>query len=198
MSAAPQKQFEVERLALIRALVPAAEYRLDGLVLYAVDDMGEIVPVLTFSGLARDEEKQFFAAAPLFVRLLLRLHDRAVPEIKRLRALLDGDAPQEAPDKGQSDPWDEMRRERAPGRAARPDPKDYAAQAAMCCGQPGFLAFLRDRHGLEAPLTAERAAQKVRSLCGVSSRAEFNTDGKAADAWRALYGAFQTWKRVGR
>lgn len=160
-----------EQLTEIRAITPPGDFRLDVDDLESCGEFGEVVPLARLSALASAEERQFVANAPRYVRFLLGLLSDAFAEIRRLKALLAGE-----PEKG----------------------PDYAAQAAMCCGQPAFLAFLRDRHGLEPPLTKDRAAQKVRSLCAVSSRAEFNTDGKAAAAWRALNGAFEAWKRVGR
>lgn len=85
----------------------------------------------------------------------------------------------------------------APARPAQPT-KDYAAEAAMKCAEPAFKAFLEAEHGLERPLTDERCAQKVRSLCAVTSRAAFNEPGRAADAWVALRQAFEAWKRRDR
>lgn len=79
--------------------------------------------------------------------------------------------------------------------AQKSQPKDYAAQASMLCEDPGFKAFLEAEHGLGRPLTDERCAQKLRSLCAVTSRAEFNQPGRAADAWRDLAKAFESWKR---
>lgn len=76
--------------------------------------------------------------------------------------------------------------------------KDYAAECAMKCAEPAFKAFLHERHGLEKPLTDERVKVKVRSLLGVTSRAELNDGGKAAHAWKALRTEFDDWRRAGR
>ncbi len=76
--------------------------------------------------------------------------------------------------------------------------KNHAAEAAMKCQEPAFKAFLEARHGLERPLTGERVAQKVRSLLGVTSRAELNRNAAAVDRWKRLRGEFETWRRVGR
>lgn len=188
MNAAPDRAAEMTRFQTICAKLDAVGWlRVDGELVVASSEIGEPAVVARFTSFATDMDRALIGDAVDDLRFMAGLVWRAISVTRP--------AQQQS---ANPDPWDEMRRERAPGRAARPDPKDYAAQAAMCCGQPAFLAFLRDMHGLEVPLTAERAAQKVRSLCGVSSRAEFNTDGKAADAWRALNGAFEAWKRVGR
>jgi hypothetical protein len=55
-----------------------------------------------------------------------------------------------------------------------------------------------ERHGLDSPATTERAAQKLRSLLGVTSRRELNSDADAAARWKRLRGEFEAWKRAGR
>lgn len=192
MSASPDKAAEMTRFQTICAKLDAVgSFRVDGELLEASSEIGSPAVVARFTSLATDMDRAVIADAPDDLRFMAGLVRRAIAARKP------------APEQGApEDPWDAMRRERAPGRGhkpgTRPDPKDYAAQAAIACGRPAFWQFLVEKHGLEAPLTAERAAQKVRSLCGVSSRSEFNTDGKAAAAWRALNGAFEAWKRVGR
>jgi hypothetical protein len=68
----------------------------------------------------------------------------------------------------------------------------------MKCGAPAFRAFLEEAHGLERPLSPERVATKVRSMLGVTSRAELNNGGQAAERWKALRGEFEAWRRAGR
>lgn len=82
-------------------------------------------------------------------------------------------------------------------REQRAEPKNFAAEAAMKCAEPAFLAFLEQRHGLERPLTPDRAAQKLRTILGISSRKKLNTDAQAADRWQQLRGQFEHWKRAG-
>jgi hypothetical protein len=142
----------------------------DGELMEACGPMGERLPVLRFHPGATRAEKDFVANAPLHVRFLLGLVDRAIAAL----------------------------RQKPEGEAAARHSKDYAAEAAMKCQEPAFLAFLRDRHGLESPLTPEKAAQKVRSLCGVTSRRELNENERAARAWNDLRAAFEAWKRTGR
>ena len=88
-------------------------------------------------------------------------------------------------------------RDFAPVEAYGDVAKDYAAACAMLCKTPAFKSFLERRHGLAKPLTDERVAQKVRSLLGVTSRAELNRPGRAADAWRQLSRAFGEWRKAG-
>lgn len=157
----------------------------DGEFVEALGDMGEILPICRIHPAASEAERRFLAAAPDMVRFLLALIDRATDTVRRLRA------PAEGQDGSRADsPHDVKDRHGLRG-------KDYAAQAAMQCASPAFLRFLADRHGLEPPLTEGRAAQKVRSLCGVTSRREFNDGDAAAARWKSLMAEFENWKRAG-
>ncbi|WP_406871607.1 hypothetical protein WHT83_14905 [Aminobacter sp. P9b] len=131
-----------------------------------------------FDRAASKDEMALISSAPETVRFLLDLVDRA------RRAL--------QPPHGGHDQRGEARGE------PQTDPRNYAAEAAMKCQEPAFLAFLEAEHGLERPLTPERAAQKLRSLCGVTSRKQLNDGGQAAQAWRQLRDAYAAWKKAGR
>lgn len=76
------------------------------------------------------------------------------------------------------------------------------AQAALCCKEPQFWAFLEDENALPKHLRtihdSDDAAEAVRFLLGVGSRSEFNTDTAAADRWRAFEARYWTWKHGGR
>lgn len=76
--------------------------------------------------------------------------------------------------------------------------KDYAAEAGIKCGEGAFKVFLEQQHGLERPLTDERTAQKVRTLLGVTSRKELNSDDVAAARWKKLRGEYDAWRRAER
>lgn len=70
-------------------------------------------------------------------------------------------------------------------------------QAAMCCDDARFRAFLADQiagFDNDAPLDAEWAVFAVRDLCDVDSRAEFDTDHEAATRWRDLHAEFEAWR----
>ncbi len=130
---------------------------------------GELVPICRIDAGASMAERRFLVDAPAHVSFLLSLVDRAIAkERQRLK--------------------DEQRKAG----------KDYAAEAAMKCGEPAFKAFLEQKHGLERPLTDERVTQRVRSLCGVKSRRELNEGGDCAERWRSLVREFEGWKRAGR
>jgi len=73
--------------------------------------------------------------------------------------------------------------------------KDYAAEAAMKAQDWRFRRFLAERHGLAAPLTAERATQRLRGLLAITSRRELNDGGRAASGWVRLRNEFETWRR---
>lgn len=171
-------QTESARLARIRALLAAiapGDWRLvadgEGMLIEVRAEMGELVSMARFGPGASSEEMEFAAGAPSTVRFLLGLVDRAI---------------------------DAARRAQRPEPAAPPQRHgDYAAEAAMKCAEPAFRVFLEERHGLSRPLTEERVAQKVRSLCGVTSRRELNDAGEAAARWRSLVRDFETWRRAG-
>lgn len=176
------------RLLAVRASVEAIEpgewtnvHDADGYFVEARGPMGELLPVLRFDPKATVEEMGFVTDAPATVRFLLRLLDRAM---KRLREI---------------DPALHQRDRRGAAKGEpQAQPKDFAAEAAMKCQEPVFLAFLEAEHGLERPLMPDRAAQKVRSLCGVTSRKQLNDGGQAAQAWRQLRDAYAAWRKAGR
>jgi hypothetical protein len=68
-----------------------------------------------------------------------------------------------------------------------------AQQAAIRCGEPEFRRFLSEVKGL--PVSADGAADVVRHLCGVQSRAELNTHPVPAELWRKLEADFWAWQR---
>ncbi|WP_322883983.1 hypothetical protein U8C35_12190 [Sinorhizobium medicae] len=89
----------------------------------------------------------------------------------------------------------ELRRHAPPQRQQKP--KDYAAECAMKCAEPGFKKFLEECHGLAKPLTDDRAATKVRSILSLRSRSELNDDAAAAARWEDLRNAFNARRRRG-
>lgn len=140
---------------------------------------GECCMLARFSAEATAEEFEFACNAPDMVRFLLKLLGRAFDEIRELRG-------------------EPAARNRPAEQAAATDPKNFAAECAMKCQEPAFKVWLEERHGLQRPLTDERAAQKVRSLLGVQSRKELNDGGDAAERWKALRADFATWLKAGR
>jgi len=167
---------DAARLSFIREQLAAidGEWLLasagDRLFIEATGPMGELSEVATFHADASTEEMQFAASALQHVRFLIGLVDRAI---------------------------EAARCNRKPGPEPERQLKDYAAEAAMKCAEPAFKKFLMERHGLESPASDERTAQKLRSVLGVTSRAELNHDDQAAARWKALRGDFEYWRRAG-
>jgi hypothetical protein len=173
---------DTARLAAIRAnfhaIAPGKWSRVydgEGCFVEAVGPMGERLKVLRFDPGATNDEIMIVVDLPETLEFLLRLVDRAIARLK---------------------PPARQGEER--GAAQARDPKNYAAECAMKCGEPAFKAFLEQRHGLERPLTDERVAQKVRQMLRVQSRKELNDGGRAGEAWRQLRGEFDAWRRTER
>lgn len=134
----------------------------------------------TFDHAAGNDAVALISSAPETIGFLLSLIDRATRALRPAPPARDG--------------WAGLH-----GRAApRGEAKNLAAEAGMLCGERAFMVFLEERHGLDRPLTADKAAQKVRSLCGVTSRKDFNNDERAAAAWQQLGRDYRAWKRAGR
>ena len=172
---------EARHLAGIRgrlAALDGADWTLaadeDCMRIYA-RNRGEMIGIADFSRLATSDEMQIAAYAPQDLRFLLGLLERCAARVKALSP-----HPAASPSDGQ-----------AP-RAA--NLANHAAEAAMLCQTPAFKRFLIERHGLESPASDDRAAQKLRSLLGVSSRREINDGGAALDGWKALRTEFNVWK----
>jgi hypothetical protein len=181
---------EAARLSSIREQLVAiepAEWVLasagERLFIEAAGPMGERAEIASFHPGASTEEMQFAAGAPGIVRFLLGLVDRAIAAARRGS---DRSLPADAGAAAECQPHN--------GGAARE--RNYAAEAAMKCAEPAFKKFLMERHGLESPATDERTAQKLRSILGVTSRADLNHDVGAAGRWKALRGDFEDWRRT--
>lgn len=173
---------EADELRRIRSKLAA----LDGAQWFrSTDEHGDFIEAKTRHGelneIARlhpgalPEETDFVASAPEMVSFLLRLVDRAIQSAR-----------------GTQRPQQYQVR-RAPRRE-----KDFSAEAAMKCDEPAFKVFLEEMHGLEKPLTSDRAAQRLRSLLNIKSRKELNENSAAAERWQDFRAAFEAWKRVGR
>jgi hypothetical protein len=192
---------ESARLNAIRgqlASLDAREWQLmadgEGMAFASAGADGSLVTIARFTNHATSDEMQFAADAATNVRFLLGLVDRAIRALRAHGVRACGPASAGAGDSA-----------RAPvgaapaangGRAAE-RAKDFAAEAAMKCAEPAFKVFLEERHGLERPLSDDRAAQRLRSLLGISTRAELNHDDKAAARWRQLRDEFKAWRAAG-
>ncbi len=199
--AATDRHAQAQRLRAIRGQLDAIEAREwmlaadgEGLGVVSRGADGSLVEILAFDGRATPDEMQFVADAPGNVRFLLDLVDRAIAHASRAAsaAAQPGAEPALGLAQGQT---------RGAGRATTPGARsraNLAAETAMKCGEAGFRQFLVERHGLEPPPTAERAAQRLRSLLGITSRRQLNDDETAAAAWRRLRADFEAWRREGR
>lgn len=184
MNAAPDhRQAEARRLAAIRGQFHAlgqSEWQLgaDGegmLVDTALD--GDRVLLCRFGAHATSDEMQFVADAKHNIAFLLSLVDRAVKALRRDKA--EGAV--------------------AEGAGAAPDADripNYAAEAAIKCAEPAFRVFLEERHGLERPLTDDKVAARLRSLLGVTSRRNLNSDEQAAARWKDIRREFEAWRKL--
>jgi hypothetical protein len=166
---------EAPRLSAIRrrvAAIDSARWMLsadgDATILDARGRDGSVVAIARFERLASPEEMEIAAAAPEDLRFLLGLVDRAIEAARR------GQARHDPPTRG------------AP---------DHTTEAAMLCADPAFKRWLMDCHGLDSPATDERAAARLRSLLGVTSRKEINQTEDARARWTALRDEFRAWKR---
>lgn len=74
-----------------------------------------------------------------------------------------------------------------------------AQQAGIRCAEPIFWQYLLEQHKEligGKPHNAEQCAADVRSLCGVQSRSELNTNHAARVLWHQLDEGFQAWKAL--
>jgi len=68
-------------------------------------------------------------------------------------------------------------------------------QAGMRCEEAAFIAFLREERPDDWH-EAQDAAECVRLICGVQSRAELATNQKAGVIWHQLDSQYQAWKAL--
>lgn len=82
-------------------------------------------------------------------------------------------------------------------KPARDDRKKTtpAQRLAILYGEPAFLKYLEEHHGLERPLTKERADTKVKFLLRITSKNELNEPGTSQDAWKRLIAAYHQWRK---
>jgi hypothetical protein len=86
-------------------------------------------------------------------------------------------------------------------QAERENETDVVKQAGMRCADPRFWKFLAQNHSeawkfMNTGTEGERAAELVRSICGVRSRKDLATETEAREHWHALEAKFQAWLRV--
>lgn len=74
-------------------------------------------------------------------------------------------------------------------REQEPAPRKLSSIAGAMCENTGFRAWLEKEHG-EAMPNSESAAEWIRTVCGVSSRAELDTNTHAAALFREILGEY--------
>jgi len=70
-----------------------------------------------------------------------------------------------------------------------------AAQAGIRCAEPRFRDYLAVEHGINTK-TAQEAAEAVRNLCGVNSRAMLGVNHKARTLWHQLDSGYRQWAHL--
>lgn len=69
-----------------------------------------------------------------------------------------------------------------------------AQQAGILCSDKRFLAFLTENYPhIGAPGNDFEAATAVRSICGVESRREFDSDPAAGQRWKSIKAQYEGW-----
>ncbi|WP_244497467.1 hypothetical protein [Ensifer sp. Root142] len=129
---------------------------------------GEVMPIAHILPDCGYDDRRLMMRSPTYMRSLVFLLRHAFTEIRDLRQQL---------------------------AARQPEAKKFAAECAMKCEEPAFLKFLEERHGLERPLTKDRAATKVRSILSISSRRQLDEEPAAAERWKHLRRDFDAWRR---
>jgi hypothetical protein len=69
-------------------------------------------------------------------------------------------------------------------------------QAGIRCGEPSFQSFLTERYRDDFHEAAGDRAECIRLICGVSSRAELDTNHKARVIWYQLNDQYDAWMKA--
>lgn len=214
MNAAPDhRHAEARRLAAIRGQLDAlgaAEWQLgadgDGMLVDTALE-GDRVLLCRFGKHATSDEMQFVADAKVNVGFLLGLVDRAIGKLRSTPSPSASQPPLPPPGGVECGGGDDGASSTPiGGRGGAGEARDgvggslpnYAAEAAIKCGEPAFRVFLEERHGLVRPLTDDKVAARLRSLLGVTSRRELNSDATAAARWKEIRREFDAWRKEGR
>ena len=87
---------------------------------------------------------------------------------------------------------EQPKREPEPSASPRPfESLTPAEQAGILCKEPDFDRFVRE---LRLSPSGMDAAMTVRSICGVSSRADIMPGTEAEQQWRIIYKRFRQWQ----
>lgn len=97
--------------------------------------------------------------------------------------------------------FNELQRETKPAPLT-PEPHklkagDFAANAAMLLAKPEFHRFLERKDASRVIHTNEHADTVLKSLLGITSKSQLNTQGQAQGAFIQLRADFETWVQRG-
>lgn len=76
------------------------------------------------------------------------------------------------------------------------DGKDYTTECCMKLQEPAFIKYLQERHELPKGASQQARETRMRSVLGITSRKQLNTDTAAAARWRSLRGDFEAWRKA--
>jgi len=145
----------------------------------------------TVQGVDMDERITRAAMGTRFIAVLVEINDQELPITRAEKEKpkpFASTSPTLQPDKDK------------PAGAKR-DWKDLqpAQQAGIRCAEPTFRAFLREECKYD-PVDENEAAEAVRDMCSVNSRAELNTVHASRMLWFNIDTQYQAWlakERVG-
>lgn len=139
---------------------------------------GESVVLCTIHDEALPDEIELISGALANIVLLLELRQRAIIAVKSGRA----SHPQQPPSQQQ-----QMR------------DGDFAANAAILCGQQLFHRFLERRsRDCGAIHNKDHADKVMKQLIGITSKTQLNKEERAQAAFIDLRSDFEVWKERGR
>lgn len=75
---------------------------------------------------------------------------------------------------------------------------DFAANAAILCGEPLFHRYLERLDPTRAIHNKDHADTTLKKLIGITSKKQLNTEARAQTAFRDLRADYQAWKERGR
>ena len=84
----------------------------------------------------------------------------------------------------------QLKGEPEPGR----EKKSVAQWCGRVCTSPAFKRWLHEIHQADIS-DQKRVDSRVRSMLGIESRAELDTDPAAAARWRAMAAEFEAWRK---
>ena len=132
----------------------------------------------TVQGVDMDERLTRAAMGTRFVAVLVEVNDQELPVATKAKSPAQPQPTQ--PPAGAKRDWRDLQ---------------PAQQAGIRCGEPIFAAFLKENYQKEWRETGE-AADCVRFILNILSRAEINTNQKVRMAWHQLDEQYGAWKAM--